>query len=614
MKVSTGYTFLSVCALLSSSACLSPDDPEMTITRVEEEADGDESSTSGGGSTGSGSASGGSSGTSSGGGTGGGTSTLVPQTYNLDQSYVDLVSSYASTAYTSVVHDSSLLSLSSDAAVPLGTALNLSVSGSGGSPVTTSTASLASQVETMTNLLDSSTSVSVSGTGNDPISACSIADGVAANCTTGSGNSFSFSFLRSVIGSSLQNLLVQVNGEDGEVPLRRHQLARISNTKGAADQSDFSSTEHSWVSHGGVLYLSALNAAGNLKLFQYDGTKFTQISDLNTTNDTPLDLVVFNNQVHFVARNAGGFEKLLKISGGQIVQVSNINPSGSDGVLYPTVYSGALYFSAMNGSQSKLFRYDGSSIVQVSNLNGSSANDSPKEFAVYNGELYFSALNASLRTRLYKYSATSNVITQVTNYRVSTENEDPRSLRVLGDQLYFTALNSSGYTKIYSYRASSNTLTQVSQLAASSANDGVSELVVMGDHLYFGGKSASGGIKLMRLDPTTNQIETLSDVVGSGASADYPVRLTVFNDELYFMAYHSTSSTHFKLFKYAGEGLGIQRLSDWMSGGSDQVYATIVHDGALYMTADAEMATFCGMFGCMSFPSIKLMRLSIAQP
>jgi hypothetical protein len=96
-----------------------------------------------------------------------------------------------------------------------------------------------------------------------------------------------------------------------------------------------------------------------LKLYQYDGTNFTQISNvagsLNTDNNGTNLGACYNNKYYIPLSDINGHDKLYKYDGTNLSQVSNLNPLGADQVGSMAVYNNYLYFGATN-STSKMYR------------------------------------------------------------------------------------------------------------------------------------------------------------------------------------------------------------------------------------------------------------------
>jgi ELWxxDGT repeat protein len=161
------------------------------------------------------------------------------------------------------------------------------------------------------------------------------------------------------------------------------------------------------VYNGSLYFKSEMNASNHTKLFRYNSTTNTITRISNTCgndglSDNPQHLTVYNNKLYFSALNSPGQSKLYCYDGSTITQISNIRSGNNDNPQNLAVFNNKLYFSAFNLSgQTKLHCYDGSTITQVSNTNNV-GQDAPSNLTVYNNRLYFSANNASGYTKLFR--------------------------------------------------------------------------------------------------------------------------------------------------------------------------------------------------------------------
>lgn len=159
----------------------------------------------------------------------------------------------------------------------------------------------------------------------------------------------------------------------------------------------------------GALYFLANSDTKTTQIFKYDGTDLTRVSKIdNGGYGISGRLTEFNGALYFAVDTAtnpdviDSFYKLFKYDGTSITQVSNINDGGSDSPDGMMVFNGALYFAAKDNSNlSKLYKYDGTNIVKISNIH--SGDEGPEPMAVVNGAMYFKAnIDNSGNAKLYK--------------------------------------------------------------------------------------------------------------------------------------------------------------------------------------------------------------------
>ena len=241
-------------------------------------------------------------------------------------------------------------------------------------------------------------------------------------------------------------------------------LTQVSNTTGASGSAD---NPHNFQVFNGKLFFASVRS-GFVKLQAFDGTSLIGVSDISTASDSPRALTDFNNKLYFISRNTAGFEKMFVYdpTGPTINQVTNISASSglSDfmaGFGTPVLYAGKLFFAATGptGIQ-KLFSLDTAGAVrQVSNTSGSPTTQdfgAIQSFEVYNNRLYFIGLNPNGMTKLYAYDDAAGKVFQVSDTRGSTALDDFGTanfpLTLYHGKLFFLANNSLGAEKLFSLR------------------------------------------------------------------------------------------------------------------------------------------------------------------
>jgi hypothetical protein len=310
--------------------------------------------------------------------------------------------------------------------------------------------------------------------------------------------------------------------------------------------------------YNNALYFSANLPSFLVKVFRYcDGTAgcgaagITQVSNLTSLNDEQNQSFISmpcNGSLFFSAYiTSSGTNRLYKYNGSTITQISNNTvttsaSSSGDNATNLVCYNNTLYFS-MDESQTantttKLFKYcDGSAscggtsgIIQVSNTSGSETSlDSPLVVGVYNDKLFFSALNPNGVDKLYKYCdgsagcGTTGVF-QLSNSSGSSTVGDKiytgntpttgnyQQANIYGNALYFIMNNSSGGRKLFRYCdgasncGGSEVLEQVSNIDSPESMDignfSPSVMGVSNNYLYFVGQALTNITKMYRVcDP-----------------------------------------------------------------------------------------------------------------
>lgn len=263
---------------------------------------------------------------------------------------------------------------------------------------------------------------------------------------------------------------------------------------------------------GNTLYYSATNTNGATKLMQQacvgPATASSETEISNTTgnlssNDSVNSITPVGNNIYFVAQNNSAQSKVFQYNGSAVTQISN-TAAGSDVPTNLTAYNGNLYFSANNSSgMAKLYVYNGSTVNQISNTTGSATvTDAPGNLYVYNGVLYFTAADSGAHVRLW--SLNGSTVTQITQIHASA-SDGPGNLTGYNGKLYFSANNTNGFTKLFAYDGS--TVIQVSDNSGSnSLTDVVQGMMVYGNYLmvYGTATASTSAYKLNRLcDPST---------------------------------------------------------------------------------------------------------------
>jgi hypothetical protein len=325
-------------------------------------------------------------------------------------------------------------------------------------------------------------------------------------------------------------------------------ITQISNTVG--DQEIPDSPGFTAIMNG-ILYFTSNNSLNQVKLYKYDGTNVTQVSNTTPTGtDTPNGLTVLGSNLYFASYAASTtLRKLYKYDGTNLTQVSNTDPTGTDSPSNMTLVGSNVYFTASNPTgQAKVWKYDGTNVTQVPATN-TSGNDGASELTVVGSNLYYVSLNSSAQSKVWKFDGTT--LTQVSNSNPSG-SDNPGLLTVSGSNLYYVSSNSSSQSKVWKYDGT--TSTQISN-GVPSGSDNISNLLAVGSNLYYSGSNTSGFLKLWMYNGTNTPTQISNTNTTGTDSPSLPVAI---GSNIYFSALNPLSQT--KLWVY--NGTSVNQLSN----------------------------------------------------
>lgn len=231
------------------------------------------------------------------------------------------------------------------------------------------------------------------------------------------------------------------------------QVTQITDIRGSS-ASDFPSVVSPGAVFNSKLYFRAYNSNGYQKLYSFDGTAIKQITNINGNFADDLQAgdpapVVLNSKLYLHGRDASNFATLISYDGSSVKKILGISPIVSS---YPlTVFNGALYVAGQTPKR-KLYKYDGTNLIQLS-WNGAAADDLDWSMytAIYGNRLYFTAWNASGKRKLFATDGTE--VYQALNVNGAGTDDVAgwgAGLATFSSKLYLTLQNASGVVKLYS--------------------------------------------------------------------------------------------------------------------------------------------------------------------
>ncbi len=353
----------------------------------------------------------------------------------------------------------------------------------------------------------------------------------------------------------------------------------------AADinQNTIGSDPYLFTEYNGKLYFGADEIYTGNEVWQYDpgSGMVTQLSDV-VGNTSPYNFTVLDGKLYFSGVDpVGGYGlQVYDDATGLITPTSYLTPNNTGHIDNIIAYQGRLYFTPSDPVLgSDLFVYDPSdnSYERVFDLNPDE-DDHPSDFFIYQDELYFRAEGELSGAELWKYNATTDQVSLVADINPGNGHSSPSNLVAYAGELYFTAYRPSSSYDLYSYDTATDSLTNHTESVGSIGPD---YLTVYHDKLFFQARTSSrNGTELHFFDVAQDTVVMVGDIT-SGSSS--PRDLTVFNDILYFSAYHEDFGR--ELWQYDDTALAI--VADINPGipDGDPTYMK-VFAGKLYFSAD----------------------------
>jgi ELWxxDGT repeat protein len=218
---------------------------------------------------------------------------------------------------------------------------------------------------------------------------------------------------------------------------------------------------------------------------------------------------------------------------------------GSD-PMYLTAVNNILYFSATQWSAGgrELWRSDGNlhGTYRVKDIIKGSGSSNPTELENVNGIVYFAANEGIHGYELWKSDGTEAGTVLVKDVRPgSTLSSSPKEITNVNGTVYFTAVDGNGRELWKSDGTAAGTVL-VKDIYLGTSNSSPDNLFAVGSTLYFGANNGTNGRELWKSNGTaagTVMVKDITPGAGSNTGGGYPhlSQFTLFNNQLYFMAY-----------------------------------------------------------------------------
>jgi len=268
-----------------------------------------------------------------------------------------------------------------------------------------------------------------------------------------------------------------------------------------------------------------------------------------STGSFALDLVPFQDKLFFRADD--GFSGLepwkYDAATGVVSRVADIrvgrHSSSPDSF---TVVGDQLYFAADDGRNGReLWEYDPSIGAQMAaDINPGSGRSLPNSLTSFDGSLFFRANNGNTGEQIWQYDPAAQTANQITNLQGGRPGY---ALIGYESLLYFTADDGSAGEELWFYDPTSGKVTQVADIRTGSSSSRPEDLIGLKGLLYFTADDGISGLEFWTYDPSTDSVSQLADIrpgplgLLPRGEAYVPMEVTVFNDELFFIADDGTT-------------------------------------------------------------------------
>ncbi len=253
-------------------------------------------------------------------------------------------------------------------------------------------------------------------------------------------------------------------------------------------------------------------------------------------------LALYNGELYFEAedKNNSFDDELYKMTAnGEIVMVADINQDPDDSSprsdpKYFTEYKGLLYFQANGGDNTgvdqELFVTDGSAMgteLVYDIYPGTGKGGLPMEMFVMNDILYFYAKDGA-NSQIWKYDGV-NTPEKVTNER-SGGYFNPFYPIVDGDKTWLKGITDLGKYQLCTFDGKDITVLTNNDVATAYSSGGI----LFNDGFLFKGTDTDKDSELWFSDGTAAGTARVLDIDTAASSS--PAELTIFNNEVYFIA------------------------------------------------------------------------------
>jgi ELWxxDGT repeat protein len=293
----------------------------------------------------------------------------------------------------------------------------------------------------------------------------------------------------------------------------------------------------------GKLYFSGADLEHGPEIWTYDGSTVEMLVDYLpgfATGVEPKDFTVMGEILYFIGKNeVGGNFELLKWDGSRIGLVEG-GPVTAELATGITLVGSKLYvtYSIDGSGVHQLWTSDGSSITEAANLPDFYTwqqlnQEAGTEFVAFDGDLFYPGAETRDTDELVRVDPATDTIVATVTANESTSDAYPGYLTEYKDKVYFIADNGTNSSEIWFYDGTSAPQMLMDINPGAGYGLGGNELLVFDDKLYFAGNDGVHGSELWVYDGV-NDPRMIEDLT-TGSEGAYPVELSVFNNELYFV-------------------------------------------------------------------------------
>lgn len=275
--------------------------------------------------------------------------------------------------------------------------------------------------------------------------------------------------------------------------------------------------------------------------------------EINPNGDSkPHSFVEFNGAIYYAANDGINGIELWKTDGTKTgtVLVKDINPNGDSDPRRLTVVNNQLFFTAKTDENGReLWITDGTEqgTVLVKDINtgfGDGVSTSREQFKELNNKLVFTGqLQGASNTYLFESDGTEQGTKPIdTNVTVEVNFYTEYNMVKYNNFIVFPGTNKAGSSQGRElWKTDGTTTSLIKDINVGSSSSFPSEMTVYNDNVYFVANNGITGKELWKTDGTDAGTMLVRDIRNGGASSfsNY-ARFTVFNNKLYFSANDGT--------------------------------------------------------------------------